>query len=208
MDQAFILELLGYLASILIAVSLMMKSILRLRVINLIGAVVFTVYGLLIGAYPVAVVNGLIIIIDLYYLVGMFNQKEYFTLLEMRPDSQYLRRFLDYYQQDIARFQPGFHYQPTGNHITVFVLRDMVPAGLLVAEERQPGEMFIRLDYVIPAYRDFKTGRWVYSSAEGLFQQRGVKRLYSLPGNPTHARYLEKMGFVRDGEEYCLHLKA
>ena len=64
-------ELIGYLGSILVAISLMMKSLLRLRIINLIGALFFTVYGVLLGAYPVAFVNGIIVFIDLYYLVQM-----------------------------------------------------------------------------------------------------------------------------------------
>ena len=61
-------ELIGYLGSILVAVSLMMKSLLRLRIINLIGALFFTIYGVLLGAYPVAFLNGIIVCIDLYYL--------------------------------------------------------------------------------------------------------------------------------------------
>jgi hypothetical protein len=70
MDFLSVYEIIGYIASILVAVSLMMSSILKLRVINLIGAACFTVYGLLIDAYPVAVVNFIIVLIDLYYLYG------------------------------------------------------------------------------------------------------------------------------------------
>jgi hypothetical protein len=61
-----VFEIIGYVSSILIAISLMMSSILRLRIINLIGAVLFTIYGLGIRAYPVAAVNFLIVLIDLY----------------------------------------------------------------------------------------------------------------------------------------------
>ncbi len=55
MDKHTLLELLGYTASLLIAVSLMMTSVLRLRVINLAGAAAFSAYGFLIGAVPVGV---------------------------------------------------------------------------------------------------------------------------------------------------------
>ena len=34
-------EIIGYIASVLVAISLMMSSILRLRIINLVGASVF-----------------------------------------------------------------------------------------------------------------------------------------------------------------------
>ncbi len=51
MEHRLILELLGYAASALIAVSMMMSSILRLRLLNLAGAIGFAIYGLCIGAY-------------------------------------------------------------------------------------------------------------------------------------------------------------
>ena len=57
MNSQLVLELVGYVASILVAISLMMSSILKLRLINLVGSAAFVVYGALIGAYPVAVVN-------------------------------------------------------------------------------------------------------------------------------------------------------
>ncbi len=88
MSLLSVYEIIGYIASALVAISLMMSSILKLRVINLIGAAFFTVYGLLIGAYPVAVVNFIIVRIDLYYLYEIFAAKEYFALLEVPNDSE------------------------------------------------------------------------------------------------------------------------
>ena len=80
MDTSMTYEIIGYVASLLVAVSLMMRSVLKLRVINLLGAAVFTLYGLLIGAYPVAVMNLFIVLIDLYYLREFITSKSYFSL--------------------------------------------------------------------------------------------------------------------------------
>ena len=77
MDGKAWLELLGYAASVLVAVSLMMSRIVRLRVINLVGSLAFTAYGVLIGAYPVAAVNGFIVLINLWFLARMLRAKEY-----------------------------------------------------------------------------------------------------------------------------------
>ncbi len=84
MDLSLTYEIIGYVASVLVAVSLMMRSVLKLRVINLLGAAVFTLYGLLIGAYPVAVVNFVIALIDLYYLREFITSKEYFTSFKLK----------------------------------------------------------------------------------------------------------------------------
>jgi hypothetical protein len=80
MNPTLAYEIIGYIASALVAVSLMMSSILKLRVINLVGAALFTVYGLLIGAYPVAVMNLFIVLIDLYYLRDMVSITRRFTI--------------------------------------------------------------------------------------------------------------------------------
>ncbi|MEG1254602.1 YgjV family protein [Clostridium sp.] len=63
-----LVEWLGYLASILIAISMFMKDIIKLRFINLIGCLLFAIYGFIIGSYPVSIVNILIVFINLYYL--------------------------------------------------------------------------------------------------------------------------------------------
>ncbi len=86
MDLSLTYEIVGYVASALVAISLMMSSILKLRVINLLGAALFTLYGLLIGAYPVAVVNFVIALIDLYYLRDMMTSRGHFRPFEVQQD--------------------------------------------------------------------------------------------------------------------------
>ena len=196
MDGQAWLELLGYAASVLVAVSLMMSRIVRLRVINLVGSLAFTAYGLLIGAYPVAAVNGFIVVINLWFLARMLRAREYFRILEIEPDSEYLRYFLSVHQADVRRFLPGFAHAPERGELTFFVLRDLVPAGLFIGEVRDDGCLWVRLDYVIPAYRDFKIGRYVYAERADFFRARGIRRIVSPSGTPEHARYLRKMGFT------------
>ena len=55
-------ELIGYVASALVAVSFMMKSLVRLRWVSLIGSVIFALYGVLIGAWPVVITNSIVVI--------------------------------------------------------------------------------------------------------------------------------------------------
>src|SRR5918994_4590399 len=126
-------ELIGYLGSILVAVSLMMRSLLRLRIINLIGALFFTLYGILLGAYPVAFLNGLIVCIDLYYLIQMWRQKDFFTFLEVSPKSKYLHAFVEFYKDDILEIIPSYTHQTGDDLLCFFILRNMMPAGLFIA---------------------------------------------------------------------------
>ncbi|MCU8090446.1 YgjV family protein [Shewanella sp. SM20] len=76
MDNSTIWEWVGYLASVVVAISLMMSNIKKLRWWNLIGAALFVAYGVAIGAYPVALVNFFIVLIDTYYLVKLYREAD------------------------------------------------------------------------------------------------------------------------------------
>lgn len=62
-------EVLGYIASVLIAISFVMKSIKKLRLFNIVGATLFVVYSIIIRAWPVALINLFSIGINIYRLV-------------------------------------------------------------------------------------------------------------------------------------------
>ena len=194
-------ELIGYIGSILVAISLMMRSLLRLRIINLFGALFFAIYGILLGAYPVAFLNGLIVCIDLYYLFQMWRQKDFFTFLEVSPKSEYLRAFVEFYKDDIAEIIPTYTHETDEALLCFFILRNMMPAGLFIAKV-QGEEAHIQVDYVIPNYRDFQVARFIFEENAAFFIQRGIRRFVSEGGSAIHRTYLEKMGFVYQGEMY------
>ncbi len=196
METRTVVELIGYAASIVVAVSLTMRSVLRLRVINLAGSLIFSVYGLLIGALPVAALNFLIVLINLYNLYQMLRAREYFELLEVPPDSQYLGRFLGFYAEDIRALLPHFSYDPAAVNLALLVLRNMVPAGVFLGRQGEDGALFVTLDYVIPGYRDLKAARFLYRQNSAFFTDRGIRQVYSPPGSPTHRAYLQRMGFT------------
>lgn len=194
-------ELIGYLGSILVAISLMMKSLLRLRIINLFGALFFTIYGVLLSAYPVAFLNGMIVCIDLYYLFQMWRQKDFFTFLEVSPEGSYLNAFVEFYRDDILEIIPTYKHTTGNDVLCFFILRNMMPAGLFIARVRDE-EAQIQLDYVIPNYRDFKVGRFIFEENAAFFRERGIRRFISDGGSPIHRKYLDKMEFVHRGNMY------
>jgi len=204
MDTALTYEIIGYVASILVAISLTMSRIVRLRVVNLAGAVVFALYGVLIGSIPVAAVNAFIVGVNVWYLFRIYRSEEFFRLLPVGRDDEYLRAFLDFHGDDIARFQPEFAGLGDGGRdaLHIFVLRDLVPAGLLVGEVRPEGRLEVELDYVTPDYRDFKVGRFLFRTRADHFRRKGIREIRSRPGSGEHADYLERMGFRRDGEGF------
>ena len=201
------LQIFGYTASAVIAVSLMMSSIVRLRIINLFGATCFSIYGFLIGAYPVFFLNGFIALIDIYYLIQIFGAREYFRVLEVETTSEYLDYFLKFHAKEINKFIPSFKFEPNDSYHVMFVLRDTIPAGLVISEYLDEGVVYMKLDFAMPGFRDFKMGKYVFAE---IFRRRNVKKIYSDPGNAKHESYLKKMGFVKaeykSKQVYCLEV--
>lgn len=68
MNFNLLLEIFGYIGSILVVVSMMMTSIKRLRILNITGSVISTTYSIIVGAWPIVVMNVSIMAINLYHL--------------------------------------------------------------------------------------------------------------------------------------------
>ena len=65
-------EIIGYLASLCVLLSFLMKNIRTLRIVNTIGCLIFVVYGVLLGfSIPIIVTNVAIVVINGYYLFKM-----------------------------------------------------------------------------------------------------------------------------------------
>ena len=62
------------------------------------------------------------------------------------------------------------------NTVSFFILRNMAVAGLFLAHRDDENNLRVGLDYVIPEYRDFKNGNFVFNSLGKLFTASGYKR--------------------------------
>lgn len=209
METNLIYELIGYVASILVAVSLMMNAIVKLRIVNMIGALTFAIYGYLIGSIPVAAMNGFIVLINIYFLYKIYSDKDYFYLLRSDNESNYLNEFLTFYKEHIQKFQPEFQFDKHYN-FTLFILSDMVPVGLLLGNVKNRKLLEVDLDFVIPDYRDFKIGSYLFEKNVDYFLEQGITKLVTAVGNSDHNHYLEKTGFTKNPSEpnhYGLTLK-
>lgn len=193
-----ILQWVGYAASVIIMISLTLNSIVKFRWINLVGAAMFSTYGFLIKAYPVGVMNGLIVLIDIYYLWQIYTKKEIFEIIEISSSSEYLERFVRYHDKDIQKICPGFAYDPALNNISFFILRNMAVAGLFLAHRENESELVVGLDFVIPEYRDFKNGQYIYNQLRPKFKEAGYTTVRAAVSNPINDSYFEKLGFEPD----------
>lgn len=67
-------ELVGYLASLILMISFLMKNINTLRIINSVGALFFIAYGImLVTSWPIIITNTFILGVNIYYLMKHFR---------------------------------------------------------------------------------------------------------------------------------------
>lgn len=191
-------ELVGYLASLLVVISLTMTSVVRLRMISLAGSLTFIVYGILIESAPIMLTNGAIAVINLWFLrkefaAGSRGGRD-LGASAIRPDSPFLRDFVAFHLDDIHRFQPDFT-MPTGDDVfTLMLNRDGLPAGFLVGR-RNDDMLMIDLDYVLGPYRDSRIGQWLFGAGADVFRHAGIDTLRTTADTDTHRKYLQRIGF-------------
>lgn len=195
-------EYVGTLASVVVAISLMMKNLKHLRLLNLAGSAIFAAYGAAIGSMPVLALNLFCVGADAWYLYKMRRERSSFALMRVEPgESEYLESFLGFYARDIARFAPEFGTEDYSGSSAVFVLRDMVPASLVIYRKAEDGAIELKLDYATPAWRDFKNAEFFLEAAARDIAGAGQALFRARATTKAHAAYLRRMGFRQAGAD-------
>ncbi len=191
-------EIFGYLGSALIAASMLMNNIWKLRWLNMSGAILFAVYGVAINSLPIILLNSFNTTVNIFSLLQISRKKNFFTLLPLlKMRTLFLENFLDYYKKDILKFFPDFDPSTITENNGFIILRNVVPVGLFIYEEKSDGIVEIKLDYIIPDYRDFKNVSFTLSSQAELLKQRGFQTFTTASNIGKHRKYLKKIGFTQ-----------
>ena len=203
-----LLEIFGYVASVLIALSLMMSNIKQLRWINLFGAAAFSAYGYFIDAYPVFILNGWIALVDIYYLVRIYQEKDQFDLVKLRSvESPLFNLLKQSYGKDITQLHKGFEWNQLDDALVFLLFRNMKPVGFFACKElNDEGKVEVLLDYIIPEDRDFKAAKFMFASDNNQLKQEGIKHLVVKPYGKSHELYLSRVGFIKQKNGFELLL--
>ena len=198
-----LLELVGWIGSALVILSLAQARVLRFRWLNLAGAVLAVLYNVVLSIWPFAAMNAVIAVIDVYWLTRLYRERHdpaAYSVVEVRPDDAYLGHVVGVHLDDIRSFQPSYA-GPTsdapGHRWAFLVQRAEETVGALVVRDAGEGTAVVELDYVTPRFRDFTPGEFVYARS-GVFAEHGVRRLVADPELATQTKYLTRVGFHDD----------
>jgi len=67
-------EILGTIASVFVLISFLMKGERNIRLVNIIGAFIFIIYGILINAFSIWFLNGALLIIHILKLIRRIDE--------------------------------------------------------------------------------------------------------------------------------------
>lgn len=198
MKTTTIIELAGYLGSTLVVISMLMSSVIKLRVINTIGSCISATYALIIHSYPLALMNICLIIINCYNLAKLLKSEQQYDLIPANTDDAFLAYFTAHYRQDIRNFFPEANLNVSASDTAYIVCCKTVPVGLLLGNRTEKDALDITVDYTTPAYRDCSVGKYLYSK----LPEQGIRKLIYSDVSQGHEDYLLKMGFVHENGVY------
>ena len=196
MNQSTIIELIGYCGSLLVVISMLMTSVIKLRIINTIGSVIFAGYAFVIHSYPTAFMNLFLVGINVYNLVKLIKNDKNYQMIEVARNEAMLKHFLEYHEEDIHKYFPDFVVEGAEEEKAYVVYNDTNTAGVLIG--KMDGDTLqISLDYTAPMYRDCSVGDFLYSKLAGQ-----VKEAVFAGNAVDHAAYMERVGFVKEERGY------
>jgi hypothetical protein len=220
------LQVIGWAGSVLLVYSVLQVRVMRFRVANLASCVVLAFFNAFIQAWPMVGMNVALTVINAYFIVKLLRGKKAglaFTFSLVEAQDPMVGWFMDRHGRDVAAFHPDLAGQlrlsggavadaggpvgpgglagPAGLVRVGLICHDDAVIGLVAfrVDPTDPGFGELLADYVIPAYRDFAPGGFVFS-AQGPLAAAGIGHICSNSAVPAVTKYLRTMGFADSGD--------
>ncbi len=186
----------GYAASALLMIGLLVTTDLKFRIWNGLGCLVFIIYALIIHAFPVLVTNVVLLTINIVYFIKIIKRKELFDTCDFHAEDALALKFINFYKDDIKSYFPNFTAADLTGNLNVVVLRDLVVANMFSGKLQSDGNLIVNLNYTVPKYRDYKVGKFLFDEGKMHLTEKGVLTvLYNNVSNKNHHDFLVKSGF-------------
>ncbi len=196
-------EIIGWIGSGIVVLSMLQQRITRLRLVNLVGCLVSLVYSVAIGAWPLAGLNAALSAIQVWNLAKLWGGRhnpDVYEAVEADPHGELVAHLVRRHSEEIRKLNPSFVGPDASDHAFLVMVADEV-AGIVLSTQ-EDGTARIQLDYVTAAYRDFTPGEFVFRRS-GIWTDRGVQRIVTAADGPD---YYERLGFSAVGGGWELEL--
>jgi hypothetical protein len=192
---------------------------MRFRVANLASCVVLAFFNAMIAAWPMVGMNAALVVVNAYFIGRLTRAKragKAFRFALAKPGDQVVAWFVSRHGGDMEAFHPLFEahldavsgkavapydVNAPGPVVIALLFHDDAAIGLTAfrTDPADPAAAELLADYVVPSYRDYAPGGFVYSP-EGPLVAAGVRRVTADASIPAVADYLHAMGFTPAGD--------
>ena len=187
----------GYLATLLLAIALIVGSDLKFRWLSAAGNITFVIYGWALHAPPVMLTNFILLMINVFFLYRLYNKAELFETISFDTGGLMIEKFLAFYKDDIASYFPEFSKEKLAGNINFVVLRNLVIANIFSIKPEENGVAEVYINYTVKKFRDYKVGLYLFKKEKQLLISKGVETIYyKTVANKQHRKFLIKMGFT------------
>ena len=111
MGNINIIEIIGYVGSTIVLISFFMTSVVKLRLVNSLGSLIFFIYAMIIHSYPTALMNLCLVLINLRFLWKMRSDVKTYDIVKVSKDDEFLKYFIEQHKTDILACFPGLNLE-------------------------------------------------------------------------------------------------
>ena len=199
MDLKILFEVIGYCGTILVVLSMMMTSVVKLRIINICGSILSMTYAVITNTWPIVLMNAALIIINVIQLIRSFRRSLNFNYRKVLTNDLSFKHFMEIYKFDIEKYFGEISISDKEEAYLVYI--DTELAGVLVGNKEN--DCFnVSIDYAIPKFRDMSIGKYVYPK----LKEYDINLISQSSGVKKHNKYLLSMGYVLNNNYYIKKL--
>ncbi len=202
MNTSTIIEMVGYLGSFLVLVSFLMVSVVKLRIVNTVGSLIFMIYALIIKSYPTAIMNFFLVLINLHFLYRLNKKDEKeFSLVEVNKNDSLLKYLLNTYHDDIMQYYPECDTALDKMNKGYVIVCQGKPVGITLGV-LEDNNFDIVIDYTTTEFRDFSIGHFLFDR----LNKNEIKTITFKYPIDKHEDYIRNMNFQKENDYYIKHL--
>lgn len=199
MDFKILFEVIGYCGTILVVLSMMMTSVVKLRIINICGSILSMTYAVITNTWPIVLMNAALIIINVIQLIRSFRRSLNFNYRKVFTNDLCFKHFMEIYKSDIEKYFGEISISDKEEAYLVYIDTELV--GVLVGNKEN--DCFnVSIDYAIPKFRDMSIGKYVYPK----LKEYDINLISQSSGVKKHNKYLLSMGYVLNNNYYIKKL--
>lgn len=197
MEHSLTLEMIGYIGSALVVVSMMMTSMIKLRFFNAAGCVFSVIYAILIFSIPVLALNSILFVVNTFQIIRHYTKKRNYDIIDAEVAGFTFRHFLNKNRKKIVEQNPTFfHHYPDSNYSKVVFCDDTVIGMIIGRKENEV--LSVYMDYIDKNYWNKELINKLHLS----IHNDGINKEIFKTVPKKYEKYYTKAGCTKVGEDF------